>query len=45
MADIGDVMNAAMPGNFKLASETIISLHPEYQKHEADLTDREFFSG
>ena len=27
----GDVMNAALPANFKLASETKIILHPEVQ--------------
>lgn len=42
MADIGDVMNAALPSNFKLASETIICLHPEYDKAHENLTDREF---
>lgn len=42
MADLGDVMNAALPSNFKLASETIISLHPEYQRGETALTDREY---
>jgi primosomal protein N' (replication factor Y) len=30
MAGIGEVMNAALPSNFKLASETKIVLHPEY---------------
>jgi primosomal protein N' (replication factor Y) len=30
MAPIGDVMNAALPANFKLASETIIVLHPDF---------------
>ena len=30
MAPIGDVMNAALPSNFKLASETKIVLHPEF---------------
>lgn len=30
LAPIGDVMNAALPANFKLASETKISLHPEF---------------
>ncbi|MDX1350904.1 MAG: primosomal protein N' [Putridiphycobacter sp.] len=42
MADIGDVMNAALPSNFKLASETIICLHPEYNAAHNNLTDREF---
>lgn len=30
LAPIGDVMNAALPANFKLASETKIVLHPEF---------------
>ena len=31
MAPIGDVMNAALPANFKLASETKIVLHPDFE--------------
>lgn len=42
MADIGDVMNAALPSNFKLASETVISLHPEYNRGHDNLSDREY---
>ncbi len=42
MADIGDVMNAALPSNFKLASETKIALHPEYDRSENKLNDKEF---
>lgn len=42
MADIGDVMNAALPGNFKLASETKVSVHPEFDRDEENLTDKEF---
>ena len=42
MADIGDVMNASLPSNFKLASETKISLHPEYERDETTLSDNEF---
>jgi primosomal protein N' (replication factor Y) len=42
MADIGDVMNAALPSNFKLASETKLSLHPEYDRSEEGLSDKEF---
>jgi primosomal protein N' (replication factor Y) len=41
MADIGDVMNAALPSNFKLASETIIALHPEYENAHITLSERE----
>jgi primosomal protein N' (replication factor Y) len=31
MSPIGDVMNAALPSNFKLASETKIIIHPDYE--------------
>ncbi len=31
MSAIGDVMNAALPANFKLGSETNIILHPEFE--------------
>lgn len=41
MAPIGDVMNAALPSNFKLASETKIVLHPDFQKDARFLTERE----
>lgn len=42
MAPIGDVMNAALPGNFKLASETIITLHPDFVGQYDLLDDREY---
>ena len=42
MADLGDVMNASLPSNFKLASETKIALHPEFERNEQDLSDKEF---
>lgn len=42
MADIGDIMNASLPSNFKLASETKISLHPEFERDEMELSDQEF---
>ncbi|SFT53324.1 replication restart DNA helicase PriA [Lishizhenia tianjinensis] len=43
MAPLGDVMNAALPSNFKLASETKIILHPEFNKNILDrLDDREY---
>jgi primosomal protein N' (replication factor Y) len=42
MAPIGDVLNAALPANFKLASETKILLHPDFEKgiplHEKEET-------
>jgi len=41
MAPIGDVMNAALPSNFKLASETQITLHPDYTIDPKFLTERE----
>lgn len=40
MAPIGDVMNAALPANFKLASETIITLHPDFDS-AMTLSERE----
>lgn len=42
MAPMGDVMNAALPANFKLASETKIVIHPDYEPRNATLDDREF---
>ena len=42
MAPIGDVMNAAHPANFKLASETKIVIHPDYNIDQKLLTDREY---
>ena len=41
MAPIGDVMNAALPANFKLASETKILIHPSYIPGLDNLTDKE----
>ncbi|MCR9173907.1 MAG: primosomal protein N' [bacterium] len=41
MAPIGDVMNAALPSNFKLASETKIVLHPDFNKDPKYFTERE----
>lgn len=41
MAPIGDVMNAALPSNFKLASETKIVLHPDIRKEARFFTERE----
>lgn len=42
MANIGDVMNAALPSNFKLGSETKISIHPEFEREYDKLTDKEY---
>ncbi|TXI88448.1 MAG: primosomal protein N' [Crocinitomicaceae bacterium] len=40
MAPIGDVMNAALPANFKLASETKITLHPEFELNASVQNER-----
>lgn len=42
LAPIGDVMNAALPANFKLASETKVVLHPDYDPEITNFTEREF---
>lgn len=42
MATIGEVMNAALPGNFKLGSETKIALHPSFDEIQLELTDQEY---
>ncbi len=41
MAPIGDVMNAALPANFKLASETKYCLHPDAPTDLPNLNSRE----
>lgn len=41
LAPIGDVMNAALPSNFKLASETKVVLHPDYEVKNTHLNERE----
>lgn len=38
----GEVMNAALPSAYKLASETRVVLDPEYVNDSETLTDREF---
>ena len=42
MANIGDVMSAALPSNFKLASETNILIHPDFDGDIELLDDREY---
>ncbi len=42
LAPIGDVMNAALPSYFKLASETKVILHPDFQLANCELTDKEY---
>jgi primosomal protein N' (replication factor Y) len=41
MAPIGDVFNAAFPANFKLASETKIALHPDFEVGSKQLSERQ----
>ena len=41
MAPLGDVMNAALPSNFKLASETILVIHPEFSAELDSLDEKE----
>ncbi len=41
MAPIGDVMNASLPANFKLASETKVVLHPDFNLDLKFLTEKE----
>lgn len=41
MAPIGDVMNAALPSNLKLASETTIVIHPDFDEQRTSLDERE----
>lgn len=42
MANLGEVMNAALPSGLRLASETRVLLHPNYQSVVNDLTDEEY---
>jgi primosomal protein N' (replication factor Y) len=42
MAPIGDVMNAALPGGLRLASETRVLLHPNYKAVIDSLSDDEY---
>lgn len=41
MSPIGDVLNAALPANFKLASETKIVTHPEFDASFDQMDERE----
>lgn len=41
MSPLGDVMNAALPANFKLASETKIVLHPDFEPEKHQLSERQ----
>lgn len=42
MASLGDVMNAALPAGFKLQSETILMLHPEFNRQGTVLNEKEY---
>jgi len=42
MCNDGEVMNAALPSALKLASETKITLNPEFLGDKTELNDREF---
>jgi primosomal protein N' (replication factor Y) (superfamily II helicase) len=42
MCRIGEVMNAALPSSLKLASESCIVLHPEFDRNFDALHDKEF---
>lgn len=42
MSPIGDVMNASLPGGLRLASETRVLLHPNYQELVNELSDEEY---
>lgn len=41
LAPIGDVMSAALPANFKLASETVVLIHPDYDGDMGQLSAKE----
>lgn len=41
MCTLGEVMNAALPAPFKLESETLITLHPDFDFDTTELTDKE----
>lgn len=42
MCTLGEVMNAALPGPFKLQSETLVTLNPDCDMNDVVLTDKEF---
>lgn len=41
LAPIGDVLNAALPANFKLASETKVVIHPDFNHNLTDFNEKE----
>lgn len=42
LAPIGDILNAALPTNLKLASETKVVIHPDFEGETTNLSDREY---
>ena len=42
MCSLGEVMNAALPSSFKLANETAIVIHPNWDEDTSKLSDAEF---
>lgn len=42
LCQIGEVMNAALPGGLRLASETRVYLHPEYAEVVDEISDKEY---
>ena len=42
MCSLGQVMNAALPSSFKLANETYIVIHPEWDEDTSKLNDAEY---
>ena len=42
MCSLGEVMNAALPSSFKLASETTIVIHPDWDEDTSKLKDSEY---
>lgn len=43
MSSMGEVMNTALPSSLKLASETKIALHPDYDGDISNLNEKELF--
>ena len=42
MCSLGEVMNAALPSSFNLASETTVVLHPDWNEDTSKLKDSEY---
>lgn len=42
MCSLGEVMNAALPSSYKLANETYIVIHPDWNADTSKLTDAEY---